>query len=139
MSRLISRKTLVALVALALPTLAHAQAPSADLARPYLLVPPDADTVNGAIGVCVRWRGEERGHVSDVVIAQSSGDAKIDAEAPDMIRSIPWRVPDGYQGEWVGMSLSFSAAPPRATEPDCEALMQGRDAPAGPGRPAPAR
>jgi hypothetical protein len=112
---------------------AHAQAPTPPgLPEPYLFVPPDVDTVNGAIGVCVRWRGEDAGHVSDVVIAQSSGDAKIDAEAPDMVRSIPWRVPDGYRGEWVGVSLSFSGAAPRAAEPDCETLMKTQDAPAGP-------
>jgi hypothetical protein len=108
--------------------------PMADgaLGQPYLFTPPDVDTVNGAIGVCVRWQAEDTAHVTDVVIAEPSGDAQVDAEAPAMIRSIPWRVPDGYQGEWVGIGLSFTGAPPRA-DPDCEAFMKARDtSPQGP-------
>ncbi len=108
------------LAALALPLAAHAQGPTAE---PFLFTPPDVDTVHGATGVCVRWGGADQSHVSDVVIAESSGDAKIDAEAPAMIRSIPWRVPDGYEGEWVGLGLSFTGAPPRP-EPDCDAYMK---------------
>ena len=108
----------------------HAQTappPIPGAGQPFLFTPPDVDTVNGAVGVCVRWSGADRGHVSDVVIVESSGDAKIDAEAPGMIRSIPWPVPEGYRGEWMGLSLSFSGAPPRATEPDCETLMKAPD------------
>jgi hypothetical protein len=112
-------------LAVALP--AHGQTPSPIPGQPFLFVPPDVDTVNGAIGVCVRWSGADRSHVSDVVIVESSGDAKIDAEAPAMIRSIPWPIPEGYRGEWEGLSLSFTAAPPRATEPDCETLMKAPD------------
>ena len=120
------------LLALALSAVA-APARTQDLpgVQPFLFTPPDVDTVNGAIGVCVRWGGADLGHVSDVVIAESSGDAKIDAEAPAMIQSIPWRVPDGYTGEWVGLGLSFTGAAPRP-EPDCEAFMKDRPVPDGP-------
>jgi len=109
---------------------AHGQTPQLHLpipGQPFLFVPPDVDTVNGAVGVCVRWSGEDRSHVSDVVIVESSGDAKIDAEAPGMIRSIPWPVPEGYRGEWMGLSLSFTGAAPRGAEPDCETLMKAPD------------
>jgi hypothetical protein len=117
-------------LALAVAAGAHAQTappPIPGAGEPFLFVPPDVDTVNGAVGVCVRWRGEDRGHVSDVVIVESSGDAKIDAEAPGMIRSIPWPVPEGYRGEWMGLSLSFTGAAPHAAEPDCETLMKNAD------------
>lgn len=104
-----------------------AQAPT----EPFLLTPPDVDTVNGAVGVCVRWTETDRSHVSDVVIAESSGDPKIDAEAPSMIRSIPWPVPEGYKGEWIGMGFSFSGALPRP-DPDCEAFMKTSSPASGP-------
>jgi hypothetical protein len=117
---------IAALMAFALALPAGAQTPPPVPGQPFLFVPPDVDTVNGAIGVCVRWSGVERSHVSDVVIVESSGDAKVDAEAPGMIRSIPWPIPEGYRGEWMGLGLSFTGAPPRA-EPDCETLMKDLD------------
>jgi hypothetical protein len=128
MARVVLIRLSVVLLAMS-ASAAHAQTtPAPPIAgQPFLFLPPDVDTVNGAVGVCVRWSGEDRSHVSDVVIVESSGDAKIDAEAPAMIRSIPWPVPEGYRGEWMGLSLSFSGAPPRGAEPDCVTLMKAPD------------
>jgi hypothetical protein len=111
------------------PMTALAQTSARAPAEPFLFTPPDVDLVHGAVGVCVRWGEADGSHVSDVVIVESSGDAKIDAEAPAMIRSIPWPTPMGYQGEWMGLSVSFTGAPPRAAEPDCETLMKAQPLP----------
>ena len=98
--------------------------------EPYVLTDPGVDTVNGAIGVCVRWTDADHSHVTDVVIVEPSGDAKVDADAPAMIRSIPFPMPMGYAGEWIGLGLSFTGAPPRP-EPDCETAMKAMLPPAG--------
>ena len=112
---------LLALV-LAGPALAQPAPAADDLSGAYQLGPEHPEAFPGAVDVCVRW-GADPAHVSDVILVASSGDKDLDAKIPDMIRSIPYPKPDGDAGEWFGLSLSFSAAPPHAALPDCDAVV----------------
>jgi len=112
-------------LALAAPALAQApdDPPPDTFPAPYVLGPEHPEDLPGAVDVCVRW-GADPAHVSDVILVASSGDKDLDAKIPDMIRSIPYPKPDGDTGEWFGLSLSFSAAPPHAALPDCDAVVK---------------
>lgn len=106
-------------LALLLASAAHAQ----PAGEPFLLEPTPQEKTIGAVDVCVRW-GEDRAHLADVVMANSSGDKDLDSKIPDMIRSMPYPKPEGDTGEWFGLSLSFGAAPPHSALPDCAAVIE---------------
>ncbi len=74
----------------------------------------------------MRW-GADPAHLSDVVMTNSSGDKDLDARIPGMIRDIPYPRPEGDSGEWFGLSLSFGAAEPHKTLPDCAVIMRPAD------------
>jgi hypothetical protein len=100
-----------------------------------LLEPTPEEKQVGAVDVCVRW-GADPAHLADVLMTNSSGDKDLDARIPDMIRSIPYPRPADDAGEWFGLSLSFGAAEPHRTPPDCEAAVRaayGLDRPPGDG------
>jgi hypothetical protein len=99
---------------------AHAQ-PAA--AGPMLLEPTPEEKAIGAVDVCVRW-GADPAHLADVIMTNSSGDKTLDAKIPDMIRSIPYPKPMDDDGAWFGLSLSFGAAEPHHTLPDCDAATR---------------
>ncbi len=91
-----------------------------------LLQPTPEEQLIGAVDVCVRW-GADPAHLSDVVMVNSSGDKDLDAKIPDMIRDIPYPRPDGDAGQWFGLSLSFGAAEPHKTLPDCDLYLRQPD------------
>ena len=63
-------------------------------------------------------------------LTNSSGDKDLDARIPDMIRSIPYPRPMDDMGEWVRPErLSFGAAEPHHTAPDCEAAVRAAPRP----------
>jgi hypothetical protein len=111
-------------------TAALAQAPDPSPAAPpqagVLLQPTPEEQLIGAADVCVRW-GADPAHLSDVVMTNSSGDKDLDARIPGMIRDIPYPRPDSDSGEWFGLSLSFGAAEPHKTLPDCAIIMRPTD------------
>ncbi len=107
-------------VALSLAFAARAQ-PAAS--GPMLLEPTPEQKEIGAVDVCVRW-GADPAHLADVIMTNSSGDKDLDAKIPDMIRSIPYPKPMDDDGSWFGLSLSFGAAEPHHTLPDCEAATR---------------
>ena len=121
-------------VALALGLLL-ATASAAWAGGPYLLEPTPEEKMIGAVDVCVRW-GDDPAHLAEVIMTNSSGDTDLDAKIPDMIRQIPYPRPDGDMGEWFGLNLSFGAAEPHHTPPDCDAAVRatggGNDRPIPP-------
>ncbi len=103
-----------------------APAPPAGLQDGVLLQPTPEEQLIGAVDVCVRW-GSDPAHLSDVVTTNSSGDKDLDARIPGMIREIPFPRPESDSGEWFGLSLSFGAAEPHKTLPDCAVVMRPAD------------
>ena len=101
-------------------------------AQGVLLEPTPEEKAIGAVDVCVRW-GADPAHLSDVIMTNSSGDKDLDAKIPGMILSIPYPRPDGDDGAWFGLNLSFGAATPHHTLPDCDAAVRGLNPPAAPG------
>ncbi|HEY4031960.1 MAG TPA: hypothetical protein VGM25_16560 [Caulobacteraceae bacterium] len=89
---------------------------------PFLLEPTPEEKLIGAVDVCVRW-GADPAHLADVIMTNSSGDTGLDAQIPDMIRSIPYPRPADDTGEWFGLNLSFGAAEPHHALPDCDAAV----------------
>jgi hypothetical protein len=104
--------------------LALAQAPPPQ--DGVLLQPTPEEQLIGAVDVCVRW-GADPAHLSDVVMTNSSGDTALDARVPGMIRDIPFPRPEGDAGQWFGLSLSFGAAEPHKTLPDCDLILRPAD------------
>jgi hypothetical protein len=104
-------------------TAALAQAPSQD---GVLLQPTPEEQLIGAVDVCVRW-GADPAHLSDVVMVNSSGDKALDARIPGMILDIPYPRPQDDAGQWFGLSLSFGAAQPHGTLPDCDLILRPAD------------
>jgi hypothetical protein len=107
-------------LALSLAAAARAQPPAVE---PFLLQPTPEEQAIGAVDVCVRW-GADPAHLAEVIMTNSSGDKDLDARIPDMIRSMPYPKPADDAGEWFGLSLSFGAAEPHHTLPDCDAAVR---------------
>ena len=112
-------------LALSLAAAVRAQPPAAPApgVQPFLLQPTPEQQLIGAVDVCVRW-GADPAHLAEVIMTNSSGDKDLDAKIPDMIRSIPYPKPADDAGEWFGLSLSFGAAEPHHTLPDCDAAVR---------------
>ena len=108
-----------------------ASAGAARAQAPFLLEPTPEEKAIGAVDVCVRW-GADPAHLAEVIMTNSSGDKDLDAKIPDMIRSIPYPKPADDDGEWFGLSLSFGAAAPRRTPPDCAAAVRAAQPAGGP-------
>jgi hypothetical protein len=115
-------------LALSLAAAARAQQPGAG---PFLLQPTPEQQAIGAVDVCVRW-GADPAHLADVIMTNSSGDKALDAKIPDMIRSMPYPKPADDDGSWFGLSLSFGAAEPHHTLPDCDAAVRALRTGGGP-------
>jgi hypothetical protein len=76
----------------------------------------------GAAGVCVRW-GEDKEHVSQAVVVESTGNTQVDEMIATSVKSMKWPAPgEGYKGEWVGISLAVGGAEPISTLPNCALL-----------------
>lgn len=103
--------TAAAAAALAITGVAHAETSPAT---------PQA-TGQGVVGVCVRW-GEDAHHLAEAVVVDSSGDATLDQAVPDTLRSMTWDKPEGYNGQWLGLSVGVSGAQPADTLPDCNGM-----------------
>ena len=105
-------------------------------AQGVLLQPTPEERAIGAVDVCVRW-GADPAHLAEVIMTNSSGDKALDAQIPDMIRSIPYPRPADDGGAWFGLNLSFGAAEPHHAPPDCEAAVRDQHAaPHDPSQPA---
>jgi hypothetical protein len=115
-------------LALSLAAAGHAQPSDTG---PVLLQPTPEEQRIGAVDVCVRW-GSDPAHLADVIMTNSSGDRDLDAKIPDMIRSIPYPKPADDDGGWFGLSLSFGAAEPHRSVPDCDAAIKALTSGAGP-------
>ncbi|MDQ0466879.1 hypothetical protein QO010_004676 [Caulobacter ginsengisoli] len=90
------------------------------------------EALGGTAGVCIRW-GEDRDHVAQAVVVQSTGNVQLDEVIASSVKTMNWPAPgEGYAGQWVGVSLSVGGAPPISTLPNCALL----DAPAVPGSTA---
>jgi hypothetical protein len=103
--------TAAATAALAITGVAHAETVTA--------APQVAG--KGVVGVCVRW-GDDAHHLAEAVVVDSSGDATLDQAVPETLRSMTWDKPDGYAGQWLGLSVGVSGAQPADTLPDCDGL-----------------
>jgi hypothetical protein len=103
--------TAAAAAALAITGVAHAETATA--------TPKAAG--KGVVGVCVRW-GDDAHHLAEAVVVDSSGDVNLDQAVPETLRSMTWDKPDGYDGQWLGLSVGVSGAKPADTLPDCDGL-----------------
>jgi hypothetical protein len=103
--------TAAAAAALAITGVAHAETATAA---------PQA-TGKGVVGVCVRW-GDDAHHLAEAVVVDSSGDATLDQVVPETLRGMTWDKPDGYAGQWLGLSVGVDGAKPADTLPDCDGL-----------------
>jgi hypothetical protein len=75
----------------------------------------------GVVGVCVRWGADDH-HVADAVVVEPSGDAALDTTVPNTLRAMDWEKPEGYAGEWLGLSVGVDGAKPKAVLPSCDGL-----------------
>jgi hypothetical protein len=75
----------------------------------------------GVVGVCVRW-GSDDHHLADAVVVEPSGDAALDTTVPNTLRAMDWDKPEGYAGEWLGLSVGVDGAKPKAVLPSCDGL-----------------
>ncbi len=86
----------------------------------------DAPSQSGAAlspaGVCVRW-GDDKEHVSQAVVVESTGNAQVDEMIATSVKTMKWPAPsEGYNGQWVGVSLAVGGAEPISTLPNCALL-----------------
>ncbi|HEY8572760.1 hypothetical protein [Phenylobacterium sp.] len=86
----------------------------------------------GTVGVCVRW-GADANKLADVVVVEPSGDQTLDTAIPGTLLGMPWKRPQGYGGEWVGLSVGVAGSQPKGKVPDCASLA-AEDV-TGPARP----
>jgi hypothetical protein len=110
-----------AAAALSLTSLAHAEPAAAT---------PDA-SAQGTVGVCVRW-GADSGKLADVVVVEPSGDATLDTAIPNTLLGMAWAKPQGYAGEWVGLSVGVAGSQPSGKVPSCNSLAEEVVGPAKP-------
>lgn len=100
-----------AAAAMAFAVLSHA-APAADAG---------ASSSPGVVGVCVRW-GDDTHHLAEAVVVEPSGIEVLDSAVPNTLRSMTWDKPDGYDGQWLGLSVGVDGAKPADELPDCGGL-----------------
>jgi hypothetical protein len=80
------------------------------------------EAVGGTAGVCVRW-GEDRDHVAQAVVVQSTGNTQLDEVIATSVKTMNWPAPaEGYAGQWIGVSLSVGGAAPISSLPNCALL-----------------
>jgi len=111
-----------AAAALSFAGLARAEEPSAGEQDPAM---------KGTVGVCVRW-GADPAHLAEVIIVEPSGNSALDSVVPNTLRGMEWKKPDGYQGEWIGLSVGVAGASPTGRVPDCGSLTEPAMGPARP-------
>lgn len=109
--RILAFTTAAAVAALAITGVARAETPSAT---------PQA-TDKAVVGVCVRW-GDDAHHLAEAVVVESSGNAILDQAVPETLRGMTWDKPDGYGGQWLGLSVGLSGAQPADVLPDCDGM-----------------
>lgn len=81
-----------------------------------------ATSLGGTAGVCVRW-GDDREHVAQAVVVESTGNTQLDEMIASSVKTMSWPAPDeGYVGQWIGVSLSVGGAAPISSLPNCALL-----------------
>ena len=81
-----------------------------------------SEAAGGTAGVCVRW-GEDRDHVAQAVVVQSTGNPQLDDVIANSVKAMDWPAPgENYAGQWIGVSLSVGGAAPISTLPNCALL-----------------
>ena len=79
----------------------------------------------------MRW-GAAADKLAEVVVVEPSGNALLDSAIPNTLREMPWAKPQGYGGEWVGLSVGVAGSKPTGKVPSCNSLAEEVTGPARP-------